>query len=101
DLEKLKWLNGEWIRGLDDDDLTRRLVEHYRHRAASPTAADAGNALFSWLARHASDEGAFARIVRRTAPIVRERIRTLEEYAAIAACFFLDGLPSYPAADLV
>lgn len=101
DLEKLKWLNGEWIRGLTDDDLAARLVAHHVRRAAAPTPEDATHPVLTWMARHPGADAAFASIVRRSAPLVKERIRTLEEYGAIAACFFHDGLPTYPAADLV
>lgn len=101
DLEKLRWLNGEWVRRLSDDELAARLVAHHRRRAASPGPDDAAHPVLTWLARHGADDEAFARIVRRSAPLVRERIRTLEEYGAIAACFFHDGLPDYPVADLV
>ncbi len=37
----------------------------------------------------------------RTVALVRERIRTLEEYAPLAAVFFRDDVPAYPADDLV
>ena len=103
DLEKLKWLNGEWIRGLPEEALTARLVAHWTHRLASPREGDAGNAVLAWAARR--DAAALAKelpaLVARTTPLVRERIRTLEEYAPLAACFFVDRLPAYPAADLL
>ena len=59
--------------------------------------------MLSWLLRaggHAR-EGEFAEIVAKTVPMVRERIRTLEEYAALAACFFEEDVPSFPVEDLV
>jgi glutamyl-tRNA synthetase len=103
DLEKLKWLNGEWIRGLSEDALSARIVDHWLHRRTAVQEADASNAVLSWMARHGNADLAttFPALVRRTTPLVRERIRTLEEYAPLAACFFCETLPDYPAADLL
>ncbi|MCC7137889.1 MAG: glutamate--tRNA ligase [Planctomycetes bacterium] len=100
DLEKLKWLNGEWIRSLTDDDLAARVVAHVERRAQAPTPEDAANPVMRRVLATGADD-AFRALVRRTTPLVRERIRTLEEYASIAACFFHDTLPTYPAEDLV
>jgi glutamyl-tRNA synthetase len=114
DLEKLTWLNGEWIRRLDPAVLAARIVEHYRRPAlpapvpegADPSAAPVArepDAVRAWLARGDAERASadFPRLVRLTIPLVRERIRKLSEYAPIAACFFLDGHPVVVEADLL
>jgi glutamyl-tRNA synthetase len=103
DLEKLKWLNGEWIRGMPADDLATALVEHHLRRAEDPAADAAGNPVLGWIRAHggASSRPALEALVRRTTPIVRERIRTLDEYGPLSACFFLEELPAYAAEDLL
>ncbi len=103
DLEKLKWLNGEWIRRLPAATLGDRLVEHLLRRHAAPAEGDAANAVLAWIAAHggADAKAALSTIVHRTVPLVRERIRTLEEYAPLAAVFFRDDVPAFPADDLL
>jgi glutamyl-tRNA synthetase len=70
DLKKLEWLNGEHIRRLSDDELARRVVAHFG-------------------AKYAGRE----ELVRRVAPLVRERIKKLKEWADYADLFF------FPIAD--
>ena len=119
DLEKLTWLNGEWIRRLDPAVLAGRIVEHYRRPpapplplpeagvapegAASAPPPAAPDAVRAWLARGDAKrrDVDFPAIVARTVPLVRERIRTLAEYAPISACFFFDTMPAVSAEDLV
>ena len=124
DLEKLTWLNGEWIRRLDPSVLAARIVEQI-HRPAPvafrpegaeaskaggapssaaplPVPAPGPDAVRSWLARGGSArEAELSALVRKTIPLVRERLRTLEEYVGIAACFFQDGPLAIAAEDLV
>jgi glutamyl-tRNA synthetase len=110
DLEKLTWLNGEWIRRLEPDVLAARIVEQL-HRPApipfrpegtdAPPPAPGPDAVRAWLGRDASRAAALPALVRRTIPLVRERLRTLEDYVSIASCFFHDGPPSVVAEDLV
>jgi glutamyl-tRNA synthetase len=54
DLDKLNWLNGHYIRALDDDEFARRLVA----QAERAGIVDAG-------------------VVRAAAPLVKERVETL------------------------
>lgn len=114
DLEKLTWLNGEWIRRLDPATLSARIVEHYLRPAAPapkvegaepavPAAPREPDAVRAWLARGDAErrDVDFPRLVATTVPSIRERIRKLSEYAPIASCFFLDGLPTIVPEDLV
>ncbi len=59
DVEKLNWLNGHYIRALDEADLGERLVAHIRE-FQRPELSDAQ-----------------ADVVRRAVPLVRERLVTL------------------------
>ncbi len=59
DVDKLNWLNGHYIRSLDEADLGERLVAHIRE-FQRPELSDA----------HAD-------LVRRAVPLVRERLVTL------------------------
>jgi glutamyl-tRNA synthetase len=103
DLEKLTWLNGEWIRRLEPGVLASRLVEHFTRRFATHAGDEPKNAVLAWLERSKgpAQEAEFAAIVKKTVPMIRERIKTLEEYASIAACFFADDVSGYAAEDLV
>lgn len=108
DLEKLSWLNGEWIRALPPEVLSRRLSDHFLHRAANPPA-DAGttggtkDAVIQWIDRAGGPACAadLHALVLRTVPLIRERIKTLEEYGTLAACFFVTDVPEVVADDLV
>jgi glutamyl-tRNA synthetase len=103
DLEKLRWLNGEWLRDLAPEALARRIVDHFLRRVATRPEPKTAHAVLDWLeeAARTGSEGRFPDLVARTVPLVRERIRTLEEYATIAACFFRDDVSGYGPQDLV
>jgi glutamyl-tRNA synthetase len=81
DKAKLDWLNGVFIRGLDGDDLTRRLM---------PFLEDG---LPAAVARPVSED-----YVRQLAPLIQERITTLKDAASYADFFFL--YPDYDPAEL-
>ena len=70
--------------------------------AAPPTPREP-DAVRAWLARGDAErrDVDFPALVARTVPSIRERIRTLSEYAPIAACFYYDGLPKLAADDLL
>jgi len=76
DLEKLAWLNGVYIRRLSADELARRLCDGF----VTP----------GW------DQG----LVRRSIPLVQERLRTLKEYADRVR-FIFEDLPGYDPALLI
>ncbi|HVC46581.1 MAG TPA: glutamate--tRNA ligase [Terracidiphilus sp.] len=79
DNDKLEWLNGEYLRALPVEELSRRIA---------PFFAEAGLA--------AAPEKLLA-----VAPLIRERIRTLREAVSVADFFFVDELAPYDAADLI
>jgi glutamyl-tRNA synthetase len=68
DLTKCEAINGSWIRRLDTDDFTRRLVDYL----AEDGALDAG------------DERA-VQAVRAVSPLVQERVSVLEECGPMLA----------------
>ena len=77
DYEKLTHLNGVYLRGLPVDEYADRLVGYLRERG------------YDW------DE----QLVRRTAPLVQEKIATLGEFPRFAGFFFERVLPEEPIED--
>jgi glutamyl-tRNA synthetase len=77
DYEKLTHLNGVYLRGLPVDEYADRLVGHLRDRG------------YDW------DE----QLVRRTAPLVQEKIATLGEFPRFAGFFFERMPPDEPIED--
>ncbi len=77
--EKLDHMNGYYIRRLEAEDLASRLAPYL-------TAA-------GYRVEHDK--------LMAVVPLIRERITTLGEAAAVAGFFFAEDLPPYDAADLV
>ena len=71
DYKKLDWLNGVYLRNLSEDEYVHELL--------------------LWLGEHGYDWD--AELVRRTVPLVQEKIARLGEYAAFAGFFFHDVEP--------
>lgn len=71
DYQKLEWMNGVYIRRLQVDEFADRLVAYLREQG------------YDW------DEG----LVRRTAPLVQEKISTLGAYPGFARFFFEEVEP--------
>ena len=81
DRERLEWLNGQWIRRLDDDDLVDRLLPFIEAaRAAAELDRVPG-----------ADE------LRSLLPIIRERIPTLSAIVDMAGFLWRDDLAIDPA----
>lgn len=79
DNDKLAWFNAEYIRALPVDELSRLL---------EPVLAAAG--------LQATPEKLLA-----VTPLIRERIKTLNDAVGVADFFFVDELAPYDAADLI
>lgn len=104
DLEKLTWLNGEWIRSLAPEELTNRLIDHFAYRrAVEAEVAEPGESDFlAWAQAQGGLESEATRaFVSRTVPIIQERIKTLQEYALLSRCFWIGDAPALDEADLV
>jgi glutamyl-tRNA synthetase len=71
DFKKLEWLNGLYLRALSADEYAERLVTYVREQG------------------HEWDEG----IVRRSVPLVQEKIAVLGEYPEFAGFLFQDVEP--------
>jgi glutamyl-tRNA synthetase len=71
DFQKLEWLNGVYLRELPPDEYADRLVEFLRERG------------YDW------DEA----LVRKSAPLVQEKIATLAEFPSFAGFLFGDVEP--------
>ena len=82
DRERLEWLNGQWIRRLDDDDLIERLLPFLE------AAAIAGQ-----IDRTPGEDE-----LRALLPILRERIPTLASIVDTAGFLWVDDLRVDPAA---
>jgi glutamyl-tRNA synthetase len=105
DLEKLQWLNGEKIRALSEDEVAARVLGHLGHVADAVPADERGDdqrAVLSWIDAHGgfTSPEVLAR-VRRTVPLVRERIKTLKDYAVVAKSFFAADVRGYEGPALV
>jgi glutamyl-tRNA synthetase len=76
---KALWLNAEHIRAMPVEDLSRSLLPYAR--AAGLPVDDAG--------------------MLKVTPLIRERIKTLNDVAAAAGFFFVSELPPYDSAELI
>jgi glutamyl-tRNA synthetase len=76
---KAIWLNAEHLRALPIEELARQLLPFAQ---AAGLKADLATML-------------------KVAPLIRERIKTLKEVAAVADFFFVDQLPPYDSAELI
>jgi len=104
DLEKLGWLNGEYIRASSEEELASALLAHFAYRLAIGKEAnpETDGPLYDWIAAHGGVESeAVKSFVLETMPLVQTRIKTLEEYAPLTRCFFLDDVSGYDAEMLV
>ena len=70
DIEKLKWLNGVWLRSYDDEEYKEKLI--------------------SWFQEKPS--------IQDIVPLVKERIDIFTEMVPLTS-FFLDGMPSISLED--
>ncbi|MEX2238210.1 MAG: glutamate--tRNA ligase [Dehalococcoidia bacterium] len=70
DPDKLRWMNGEWIRRLDEDDLAQRILP-YLVRELPETADEADPVL-----------------VRRIVPLIQTRMEVLTDAYPLTAFFF-------------
>lgn len=104
DLEKLGWLNGEHTRLLPPSRLCARIVEHLARRQERGLVGDGTPEaeVLAWAAARGGLGGAaFQERVLATIPLVRERMRTLMEYAPLVRCFFVDSVRGYAPEELV
>lgn len=103
DLEKLQWLNGEYIRADDQDKLVDRVLAHLAYRLSSGLEPnpETDGPLYEWIDEQGGFEADAARdMIARTMPLVRERIKTLEEYAPVTRCFFRRDVSGYSMEEL-
>lgn len=74
DLEKLNWINGQYIRGLSDEELTRRLLV--------PSEANGGVGFVP------SD--CPSKLVTQVLPLIKERFVTLKDFESLTDFFYRD-----------
>ncbi len=84
DLDKLTWMNGQYIMRLEWDDLAARLT---------PFMVGAG------LIEEGDEEA--LRLLRRAVPLIRERIKLLGEAPALTAFLFREVSPEPNSLDLI
>ena len=63
DKVKLEWMNGEYIRGMESEELSRRIIEFIGDKYDST-------------------------IVKKTIPLIQERIKKLSDYIPLCEFFF-------------
>ncbi len=103
DLEKLQWLNGEYIRADDQAKLVSRVLEHlaYRVGGGKEPNPETDGPLYEWIDENGGFEAPAVRdFINATMPLVQERIKTLEEYAPITRCFFRKDVRGYSMEEL-
>ena len=83
DADKLAWMNGHYIREMDDDELADALLEYW---ARYPVDGIPGS----------PDRG----VVVKIAPLVRERLKTLADAAPLVTFFFAQQV-EYETGELV
>jgi glutamyl-tRNA synthetase len=104
DLEKLGWLNGEHIRALSVDALADRLLAHLTWRQEEGLVREDGAdlAVVAWIAaRGGCGAPAVRDFFRKVVPLVRERIKTLEDFAPLTRSFFVEEVAGFAGPDLV
>ena len=74
-IDKLEWMNGIYIRGLEPDELAARIAEYWR---LSPPAGIPQPVDMAYL--------------RRIAPLIQPRLKTLDDAAERTEFFFHDRL---------
>lgn len=103
DLEKLGWLNGEYIRADKPETLVARVLENlvYR-RERGVELGSAEQDLAKWMDANGGQDAPEVRaFVLKTMAIIQERIKTLTEYAALGRCFFVDDVSGYDQTEMV
>ena len=83
DLDKLNWMNGHYIRDITHDELADALLDYWRSNPPDEIP-------------ELPDREQLMRIV----PLIQERLKTLQDAAALTA-FFFRPLVEYDGADLV
>ncbi len=84
DMQKLLWMNGQYIMGLAEEDLEERLA---------PFMTGAG--------LYEPGDGDARAILGRVVPLIRERLKTLNEAPALTAFFFRDIELDAPSRELL
>jgi glutamyl-tRNA synthetase len=104
DLDKLAWLDGEYIRADDPARLGERLLAHWAYRASAGLEPDPATdgPLLAWIGARGGFEAPDVRaFVAQTIPLIQTRIKTLQDYAPLTRCFFLEDVSGYAPEDLV
>lgn len=72
DIQKLEWMNGEYIRDMSEDDLVKKLVAFYADKDVS----------------YSED------LIKKTVPLIQTRMKTLKEYDDYCR-FFIESPTEY------
>ena len=104
DLEKLQWLNGEYLRADTAEHLTERILAHlaYRQSRGVDPESEAEGPLLAWIDEHGGFEAAEVKErVRATVPLIQERLKTLNDYPTWTRGLFADDVSGYAMEELV
>lgn len=99
DLDKLGWLNGEYIRADDPARLTERLMAFWASRLEGGIRDEGDARILDFLEAHGAD--ATRALVTKTMPLMQERMKTMHDYATMATCFFVDDVSGFDPETLV
>ncbi|OGG11580.1 glutamate--tRNA ligase [Candidatus Gottesmanbacteria bacterium RBG_13_45_10] len=75
DIEKLRWMNGEYLRRMSDEKLIELIYQHVTMLTSTSAKATAD--------RHELDS-----LMDKILPLVKERMKTLNEFWSLAGFFF-------------
>ena len=82
DQEKLRWMNGEYLRKMDDKRLSTIIIDYLSSRPPSRDLIDEGR--FRVKPGMTMDKERLMRII----PLIRDRMKTLGEFESLAGFFF-------------
>ncbi len=82
DIEKLNWFNGQYIRQMDLEELTKKCLPYLEIRGLSPRQGQSPKSDFEYL--------------KKIVALERERIKKLSEIGELTEFFFLDKLDYAP-----
>lgn len=77
DFAKLRWMNGEYIRMKDDEELYRLLLPFFKKAGRLRSEED-------------------RKTLRRIIPLLKERAKTLQDFVEMSDYFFTDDFPYEP-----
>lgn len=88
DLKKLDWMNGEYIRQMDDEDLADRLIDYLKTLPVQ--SEEVQEAIEGKEVKKTAElpQGMTGEKIRQLAPLVKERVKKLSDFLPLTAWMF-------------